>query len=108
MAQPTIYQKIREAVEAIQNRTGLAPEIGVVLGSGLGSIAHEVSDPTVIPYTEIPHFHGTSVEGHAGQMIVGRLHDVFREDFTIMKDIPWKRWSFPPEPFADSGSRRLS
>lgn len=72
----TIYQKIREAVDTIRSKTTLAPEIGIVLGSGLGSLADQVEDMVVIPYTEIPHFHGTSVEGHAGRMIVGRFHGV--------------------------------
>jgi purine-nucleoside phosphorylase len=48
--------------------------VGVILGSGLGPVAEELEDPTVIPYTEIPHFHGTSVEGHAGRMILGLYH----------------------------------
>lgn len=74
MTQLSIYQKIREATEAIQARSGILPEIGIVLGSGLGRIAEQVKDPVVIPYSEIPHFHGTSVEGHAGQMMLGYFH----------------------------------
>ncbi|MBC7692137.1 MAG: purine-nucleoside phosphorylase [Methylotenera sp.] len=74
--QPVIYQKIRDAVEAIQKKTSLVPEIGLVLGSGLGAVAQKMVDSVTIPYTDIPHFHGTSVEGHAGQMIIGRFHGV--------------------------------
>ncbi|MCM2278768.1 MAG: purine-nucleoside phosphorylase [Oligoflexia bacterium] len=78
MIEPTIYQKIREAVEAIQKHSGdrfpQGPAIGVILGSGLGSIADEATDTVTIPYTDIPHFHGTSVEGHAGKMILGNFH----------------------------------
>lgn len=76
MAQSQIYKKIREAVAAIQARAPFQPEIGVILGSGLGPIAAKIEDPIVIPYTEIPHFHGTSVEGHAGKMILGTFHGV--------------------------------
>lgn len=82
MTEPTIYQKIREAVGAIQERVpqdqkNLAfPAVGVVLGSGLGAIAEEMNDAIIIPYHEIPHFHGTSVEGHAGKMILGTFHGV--------------------------------
>lgn len=72
----TIYQKIRDAVQAIQKKTSIRPEIGVILGSGLGSIADQVTDGVIIPYTQIPHFFGTSVEGHAGQMIIGNFRDV--------------------------------
>jgi purine-nucleoside phosphorylase len=76
-----VYDHILEAVRAIQERIaagspGLQPEIGVILGSGLGPIANHIENPVVIPYTDIPHFHGTSVEGHAGKMILGRFHGV--------------------------------
>jgi purine-nucleoside phosphorylase len=76
MSQPPIYQKISEAVDAIRARTPLSPEIGIILGSGLGSVTDQIVDPVVIPYTEIPHFHGTSIEGHAGRMVVGNFHGV--------------------------------
>ncbi|MBL7713824.1 MAG: purine-nucleoside phosphorylase [Bdellovibrionales bacterium] len=74
----TIYEKIRAAVEAIQARSALVPEIGVVLGSGMGSIANSnaLKDAVTIPYREIPYFHGTTVEGHAGQLVLGYLHGV--------------------------------
>lgn len=71
MARTTVYDKIREAVEAVQQRTTLKPKIGVILGSGLGSIANQLTDSITIPYTDIPHFHGTSIEGHSGHMIIG-------------------------------------
>jgi purine-nucleoside phosphorylase len=74
MAQVPIYQKIKEAVDAIKERKQLKPEVGVILGSGLGAVAEELQNSTIIPYTEIPHFHGTSVEGHAGRMLLGTFH----------------------------------
>src|SRR6185503_15615030 len=67
-------QKIKEAVDAIRARKQMKPEVGVILGSGLGAIAEEIENPTIIPYNEIPHFHGTSVEGHAGRMLLGHFH----------------------------------
>jgi len=74
--QPTIYQKIRDAVDAISAKSSIRPEIGMILGSGLGSIAELCTDATVIPYAEIPHFHTTSVEGHAGKVIIGNFNGV--------------------------------
>jgi purine-nucleoside phosphorylase len=71
-----VYQKIREAVTAIQARSPITPKIGVILGSGLGGLADQCKDAVTIPYTDIPHFHGTSVEGHAGKMILGTFHGV--------------------------------
>ncbi len=76
MSQMNIYKKIKEAVESIQKQTQLQPEIGLILGSGLGPIAEHVTDATTISYSQIPHFHNPSVEGHAGKMIIGKMNQV--------------------------------
>jgi len=76
MSQMNIYKKIKEAVESIQKQTQLQPEIGLILGSGLGPIAEHVTDATTISYSQIPHFHSPSVEGHAGKMIIGKMNQV--------------------------------
>lgn len=80
MGETNIYQKIKEATKVIQNfdsqKAYHPPEIGLILGSGLGIIADEVIERTVIPYTKIPYFYGTTVEGHAGQLILGLFHGV--------------------------------
>ena len=73
---PTIYSKMKDAVEKIQKYSTLKPEIGIVLGSGLGAIADEISESVVIPYAEIPYFHSTSIEGHAGKLIIGKLNGI--------------------------------
>jgi purine-nucleoside phosphorylase len=73
---PSIYQKISEAVQAIKGRTSLQPKMGIILGSGLGSVAASVQDAVRIPYTEIPYFHGTSIEGHSGFLVVGNFQGV--------------------------------
>lgn len=66
-------QAVREAVAAIRERTGLVPEIGLILGSGLGDLAEQIEAATVIPYGEIPHFPVSTVAGHAGRLVIGRL-----------------------------------
>ncbi|MGK5086410.1 purine-nucleoside phosphorylase [Bdellovibrionota bacterium FG-2] len=76
MERHSIYQQIRDAVEAIQSRCVLKPQVGIIVGSGLGSIADEVQDPTTIPYAEIPHFFATSVEGSSGRLVLGLLKGV--------------------------------
>jgi purine-nucleoside phosphorylase len=81
MEKTKTLQKIREAVESIQTKSGWGPlkrkpEIGIVLGSGLGAIADQMTESTKIAYSEIPHFHGTAVEGHAGQLILGFMSGV--------------------------------
>ncbi|WP_442854508.1 purine-nucleoside phosphorylase [Bacillus sp. SJS] len=61
------------AAEYIQKKIGQAPEIGLILGSGLGVLADEIEEPVKIPYGEIPGFPVSTVEGHAGQLVYGKL-----------------------------------
>jgi purine-nucleoside phosphorylase len=53
-----------------------APQIGIVLGSGLGAVAEAVGERVVVPYAEIPHFPHSTVEGHTGRIVVGLLGGV--------------------------------
>lgn len=64
---------IREAADAIRSRTNVRPEIGLVLGSGLGVLADEIENAVTIPYGDIPHFPVSTVEGHAGELLLGTL-----------------------------------
>lgn len=71
-----IYQKLKTAEDAIRTRTPLKPAIGIILGSGMGSLAEHCESPVVIPYNEIPNFHGTSVEGTSGRLVIGLFEGV--------------------------------
>ena len=62
------------AREYIKGRTRLRPQVGVVLGSGLGAFAEELSDRTEIAYSEIPGWPVSTAVGHAGKLIFGRLN----------------------------------
>ncbi len=73
--QPT-RQEIREAADFIAQRTGLRPRIGLVLGSGLASLATEVADAVAVPFSDIPHFVQSTVEGHTGALVIGELQHV--------------------------------
>ena len=72
----TLYDQVLEATGAIQARTSLKPAVALILGSGLGDLATEIAEPTIIPYGEIPHFARSTVIGHAGRLIIGTLEDV--------------------------------
>jgi len=72
----TLFDQVLEATGAIQARTSLKPAVALILGSGLGDLATEIAEPTVIPYGEIPHFARSTVVGHAGRLIIGTLEDV--------------------------------
>ena len=68
------YDQVAEAAAFIKARLGgLAPRVGIVLGSGLGAVAEAVDDPVVVPYGEIPHFPRSTVEGHSGRLVAGLL-----------------------------------
>jgi purine-nucleoside phosphorylase len=67
-------EAVAEAADAIRRRLdGRAPEVAVVLGSGLGPLAGRLADPIRIRYADIPHFPGTSVVGHEGELVIGTL-----------------------------------
>jgi purine-nucleoside phosphorylase len=61
------------AALVLLSHTALRPKVGLVLGSGLGSFADELSESIRIPYTTIPHFPRSTAIGHAGQMVIGYL-----------------------------------
>lgn len=65
-----------EAAAVLTERSGLRPRVGIVLGSGLGTVADAVSDPTVIDYAELPGFPRPSVAGHGGSAVLGQIGDV--------------------------------
>ncbi|WP_210609734.1 purine-nucleoside phosphorylase [Priestia flexa] len=67
---------IHTAATYIQGKTTIQPTIGLILGSGLGVLADEIQDAVKIPYNDIPEFPVSTVEGHAGQLVIGTIHDV--------------------------------
>jgi len=64
---------IEEAVRHIRSRTKLEPAIAVVLGSGLGAFAKELTDHVELPYAQVPGWPGSTAVGHAGKLIIGKL-----------------------------------
>lgn len=72
---PAVYkQKVEQAAAYLSGvMPGFVPEVGLVLGSGLGAFADEIQDRKVIPYKDIPNFHVSSVMGHAGRLVAGTL-----------------------------------
>ena len=58
---------------AIERAGGFAPQVGIVLGSGLGALTEAVESPVIIPYRSIPGFPAPTVAGHKGNMILGTI-----------------------------------
>jgi purine-nucleoside phosphorylase len=73
MADNRMLQRIEEARRFIEDEIPYNPEVGLILGSGLGVLADAMEDVTVIHYDEIPHFPVSTVEGHAGDLLVGTV-----------------------------------
>jgi len=71
-----LYERIMDAVGFIKKIYPPAPQVGVVLGSGLGDFADAVAEPNVIPYADIPHFKAAGVAGHAGRLVLGKVGPV--------------------------------
>ena len=65
--------KVKESVAFLENKTELQPQIGIVLGTGLGDLADKIQAAVVIPYEEIPHFPVSTVSSHMGRLIIGSL-----------------------------------
>lgn len=63
----------QEAASYIAERIQGSPKTGVILGSGLGTLADQIEDPVVIPYADIPHFVRSTATGHKGNFVCGRL-----------------------------------
>lgn len=68
--------EIEECVAFIRSRTAHQPTIGLILGTGLSPLAAEIAAADIIPYEEIPHFPVSTVEGHAGRLVIGKIAGV--------------------------------
>ncbi|WP_152398318.1 purine-nucleoside phosphorylase [Paenibacillus cellulositrophicus] len=69
----TQLKQIQEAAAFIQSKGGVQPEVGLILGSGLGILADLIQDSISIAYEDIPHFPVSTVEGHAGELLLGTI-----------------------------------
>ena len=71
-----VFARAESAAAFVLSQTELRPQIGLVLGSGLGAFADELADSTRIPYAQIPTFPQSTAVGHAGQLVLGKAGDV--------------------------------
>lgn len=68
-----MLETIKQTANYLKDRIGEIPNTAIILGTGLGELANEIEDKTDIPYTEIPNFPVSTVEGHSGKLIIGTL-----------------------------------
>jgi len=69
----SLYDRVQAAAGVVRGRSALVPEIGIILGTGLGGLAREIAVEAEVPYAEIPGFPLSTVETHAGRLLLGRL-----------------------------------
>ena len=69
----SLRQKLEESLEAVRKVTSWAPEVAVILGTGLGNLARRIKTEAEVNYSAIPHFPRVTVESHAGKLVFGTL-----------------------------------
>jgi len=70
-----MYERIQETASWLKKRMTTNPKTAIILGTGLGQLASEITDSYEFPYKDIPNFPVSTVEGHAGKLIFGKLGD---------------------------------
>lgn len=68
-----MWEQVQETVNYIQNKTNFSPEYGVILGSGLGGFTDDIEVEYILPYSEIPNFPVSTVQGHKGALVFGNI-----------------------------------
>ncbi len=71
MSGDSLYDRVQTAAAAVKSRVATPPQVGLILGSGLGAYGDKLANPTRIPYAEIPHFPESHVVGHKGCLVLG-------------------------------------
>nr|CAD7266653.1 unnamed protein product [Timema shepardi] len=70
------YDVLQEIAQFLMTRTKIKPKVGIILGTGLGPVADLMTDRTIIPYQDIPHFPLSTTPGHQGELVFGTLGTV--------------------------------
>jgi len=102
---------IDESAAFISARTRIKPEIGLILGSGLGVLGDDLENAVTIPYADIPHFPISTVEGHAGELVLGRMQGrdvaLMRGRFHQYEGYEAERTTLPVRVMKELGVRTL-
>lgn len=105
------YEQVMEAAATIQSYTKLVPHVALILGSGLGNLAHEIEQAIAIPYAAIPHFARSTVAGHVGRLLVGMIAGVpvvaMQGRFHLYEGYPSAVLTFPVRVMHALGARTL-
>lgn len=113
-----LQDQINNAKDYIRSQTDIAPEVAVVLGTGLGALAHQVKgvgggkpSPCKIPYEKIPHFSVSTLEAHAGNLVLGAIEGkkvvVMQGRFHYYEGYSMKEITFPIRVMRALGAKTL-
>lgn len=106
-----MLKSIQETASFIQSKVAVVPNIAIILGTGLGELVHAITDKKELPYEEIPNFPVSTVEGHSGKLIFGKLGDkdviAMQGRFHYYEGYTMKEVTFPVRVFQALGIEYL-
>lgn len=106
-----MLDRIRESAEYIQSKSNLNFKIGIVLGSGLGGLKKDIDIECELDYSEIPHFPVSTVEGHSGKLLIGKIDHIpviaLQGRFHYYEGYSLKETTFPIRVFKALGVENL-
>ena len=106
-----MLNKINQTAAYLKTMVSYRPETGIILGTGLGHLADEITEKVEIPYEQIPHFPLSTVEGHSGKLIFGKLGGkevlAMQGRFHYYEGYDMKQVTFPVRVFKAMGVKTL-
>lgn len=106
-----MYDRVMETVKYLEEKVNYRPKIAVVLGSGLGDMVDKIEDKVEVPYEEIPNFPVSTVAGHAGKLVFGKIGGVevlaMKGRFHFYEGYDMKRVTYPMYVFKKFGIEKL-
>ena len=106
-----MLEKIQETADFLREKMHTSPETAIILGTGLGSLVHEITDKYEISYKDIPNFPVSTVEGHSGKLIFGKLGNkdimAMQGRFHFYEGYSMKEVTFPVRVMRELGIKTL-
>ena len=106
-----MWEKVQQTVSYVKSKTNFTPEYGVILGSGLGGFTDDIQIEYTLPYTEIPNFPVSTVEGHKGALVFGTIGDkkvvAMQGRFHFYEGYDMKQVTFPVRVMKYLGVQKL-
>ena len=106
-----MWKQVQETVDFITNKTNFSPEYGIILGSGLGNFTDDINVEYILPYTEIPNFPVSTVEGHKGALVFGTIQGkkvvAMQGRFHFYEGYDMKQVTFPVRVMKHLGVEKL-